>query len=41
MRLIESGASISKFEKVEPSLNDIFIDQVGGKGATVEAAAAM
>jgi ABC-2 type transport system ATP-binding protein len=30
-RLIESGAEISKFEKVEPSLNDIFIDQVGGK----------
>ncbi|MFM9903852.1 MAG: ABC transporter ATP-binding protein [Pyrinomonadaceae bacterium] len=29
-KLIESGASISKFEKVEPSLNDIFIDQIGG-----------
>lgn len=27
--LIESGATISKFEAVEPSLNDIFIDQVG------------
>ena len=29
-KLIESGANISKFEKVEPSLNDIFIDQIGG-----------
>lgn len=28
--LIESGATITKFEKVEPSLNDIFIDQIGG-----------
>lgn len=28
-RLIESGAVISKFEAVEPSLNDIFIQQVG------------
>ena len=28
-RLIESGATISKFEQVEPSLNDIFIEQVG------------
>lgn len=27
-RLIESGASISKFEKIEPSLNDIFIEAV-------------
>lgn len=27
-RLIESGASISKFEQVEPSLNDIFIEKV-------------
>ena len=40
-RLIESGASISKFEKVEPSLNDIFIDQVGERGEMVEAAAAV
>ncbi len=32
-KLVESGASISKFEKVEPSLNDIFIDQVGGHDA--------
>jgi len=30
-RLVESGASITKFEKIEPSLNDIFIDQVGGQ----------
>lgn len=30
-RLIESGAVISKFEQVEPSLNDIFIDQIGGE----------
>ena len=30
-RLVESGASITKFEKIEPSLNDIFIDQVGNK----------
>ncbi len=29
-RLIESRATITKFEQVEPSLNDIFIDQVGG-----------
>ena len=29
-RLIESGATITKFEQVEPSLNDIFIDRVGG-----------
>jgi ABC-2 type transport system ATP-binding protein len=28
--LIEDGATITKFEKVEPSLNDIFIDQIGG-----------
>jgi ABC-2 type transport system ATP-binding protein len=30
-RLVDSGASITKFEKIEPSLNDIFIDQVGGQ----------
>ena len=30
-KLIDSGAEITKFEKVEPSLNDIFIDQVGNK----------
>lgn len=29
-RLIESGSTITKFETVEPSLNDIFIEQVGG-----------
>ena len=27
-RLIKSGATISKFEQIEPSLNDIFIDKV-------------
>ena len=32
-RLIESGAVISKFEKIEPSLNDIFIEKVGGANA--------
>jgi len=30
-RLIESGAIVSKFEKVEASLNDIFIDKVREK----------
>ena len=30
-KLVESGANVSKFEKIEPSLNDIFIDAVGGK----------
>ena len=29
-RLIETGATISKFEQVEPSLNDIFIEKVKG-----------
>lgn len=28
-RLVDAGAAITKFEQVEPSLNDIFIDQVG------------
>ena len=28
--LIENGAAISKFEEIEPSLNDIFIDKVSG-----------
>lgn len=28
--LIREGASIAKFEQIEPSLNDIFIDQIGG-----------
>jgi ABC-2 type transport system ATP-binding protein len=27
-RLVESGAAISKFEQIEPSLNDIFIEKV-------------
>lgn len=30
-KLIESGAVITKFERIEPSLNDIFIDQIGGQ----------
>ncbi len=29
-RLVQAGARISKFEQVEPSLNDIFIEKVGG-----------
>lgn len=29
-RLVESGAEITRFEQIEPSLNDIFIEQVGG-----------
>ena len=29
-RLVESGAEISKFEKIEPSLNDIFIEKIRG-----------
>jgi ABC-2 type transport system ATP-binding protein len=29
-RLIASGASISKFEQIEPSLNDIFIEKITG-----------
>ena len=29
-KLIESGAVISKFEEIEPSLNDIFIEKVTG-----------
>lgn len=28
--LVETGASISKFERVEPSLNDIFIEKIKG-----------
>jgi ABC-2 type transport system ATP-binding protein len=32
-RLIENGATISKFEQVEPSLNDIFIEEVGKTNA--------
>jgi len=30
-RLIESGATVSKFEQIEPSLNDIFIEKVRGE----------
>lgn len=29
--LVNNGAKITKFERIEPSLNDIFIDQVGGE----------
>lgn len=29
-RLIDTGVTVTKFEQIEPSLNDIFIDQVGG-----------
>ena len=29
-KLITSGATITKFEQVEPTLNDIFIEKVGG-----------
>ncbi len=29
-RLIDAGATVSKFELKEPSLNDIFLEQVGG-----------
>lgn len=29
-RMVQSGVVISKFEKTEPSLNDIFIESVGG-----------
>ncbi len=32
-RLIENGAVITKFEQIEPSLNDIFIEKVGGVNA--------
>jgi len=32
-KLIENGAQISKFEKIEPSLNDIFIEKVRGADA--------
>lgn len=32
-KLIASGAIVTKFERIEPSLNDIFIDQVGGQKA--------
>jgi ABC-2 type transport system ATP-binding protein len=28
-KLVESGATVTKFEQVEPTLNDIFIDAVG------------
>jgi ABC-2 type transport system ATP-binding protein len=30
-RLVAAGANISRFENVEPTLNDIFIEKVGGE----------
>ena len=39
-RLVESGAVVSKYELVEPSLNDIFIQQVGGGGENTGAVSA-
>ena len=38
--LVSVGAVITKFEKIEPSLNDIFIDQVGGADFSSSKAAA-
>ena len=35
-RLVEAGAKVTKFEAVEPSLNDIFIDQIGGASDAAE-----
>ena len=35
-RLVDSGARVSKFEQVEASLNDIFIDKVRGNGEVRE-----
>lgn len=32
-RLIESGATVRKFELIEPSLNDIFIEKIGGSNS--------
>lgn len=32
-RLVEAGAVVNKFEQIEPSLNDIFIQQIGGVNA--------
>lgn len=37
-RAIAGGARINRFELVEPSLNDIFIESVTGKSATVSSA---
>ncbi|MEZ5425214.1 MAG: ATP-binding cassette domain-containing protein [Pyrinomonadaceae bacterium] len=35
-RLVGAGARVSKFERIEPSLNDIFIDKVKGEGSKIE-----
>ncbi len=32
-RLLDAGASVSKFERIEPSLHDIFIEKVGEEDA--------
>ncbi|CAN5185694.1 ATP-binding cassette domain-containing protein [soil metagenome] len=40
-RLLESGAVVNKFEAVEPSLNDIFIEQVGGANNPTETPASL
>lgn len=38
--LVDAGAEITKFEVTEPSLNDIFIEKVGGHLANSDAASA-
>ncbi|HET7632321.1 MAG TPA: ATP-binding cassette domain-containing protein [Gemmatimonadaceae bacterium] len=37
-RVVAGGARIRRFELIQPSLQQIFIDRVGGNGATPEAA---
>ena len=32
-KLVDSKAEVTKFEEIEPSLNDIFIDKVKGADA--------
>jgi ABC-type uncharacterized transport system ATPase subunit len=29
-KLVDAGATLTKFEEIEPSLNDIFIERVKG-----------
>jgi ABC-2 type transport system ATP-binding protein len=38
-RVIESGASIQRFEMIQPSLHQIFLEKVSGAGPAGEAAA--
>jgi ABC-2 type transport system ATP-binding protein len=38
-KLIDGGATVTKFELVEPTLNDIFIDLVGGHDAATASVA--